>query len=349
MPNVLRSVVTLTFILGILFGNASSLLGQVETGYSIPDPNKKMSIAFFLANKSVADELGLDNEQRETIQALLKENGGSFAGIRLKGVQGAKLGPDELKSQFAAKRASYETILHETIDPIQLNRLKQMVYQIERSRVGLGESLSNGFLAKDIGVQAKQKTELRTTAESVERKSETAIWDLKYAAIDEVIRELTSSQQEEAKQALGAPFRFREDKNSARKEHRIKIHSGKIATIPNPDSLIAVAGLALNDSIARELRLTSEQRLSIEVMHKNAKAPLPLAEFRVRDSSAREVIRNELQRQVDEAFTIEQTARLPQLAYRVEIERAGVIGSLVDGYLGKLLGVDSSQKLVLEV
>ncbi len=348
MRSVLMVIAALPFILGIHFGNASTLLGQVAMGYSIPDPDKKMSIAYFLANKSVADELGLDDEQRDTIKALLRENGGSLSAIRLKGGAGPKRGLDELKLQFATKRASYEVILDETIDPIQLDRLTQIVYQIERSRIGLGESLSNGFLGKDIGVDANQKTELRTVAEAVEKRSEKAIWDLKYAAIDEVIRELTGSQQEEAKQTLGDPFRFREDMSAARKEHRTKIDSGKIASIPDPASLVAVAGLALNGSIAKELRLTSEQRISIEGMHKNAKGPLPLAEFQVRGSRERELIKNELQKQVDGVFTIEQKSRLPQLAYRVEIERVGVIGSLVDGYLGKILGVDNSQKPLLE-
>jgi transcriptional regulator of met regulon len=321
--------------------------GFVSLGMSIPDPNKKLQIAQFLANKTVVKAIGLNSEERAAIEQLLAENNGDLANVTFGG-SGSKI-PSfaELKAKSAKMRQENERRLDEILDPIQQDRLRQIVYQIEISRIGPAEALITGFLGKEVGVETYQKTAMRIVAESADVRAKRSILEIVSASRESVIAELSATQRSRIKDLFGSTFDFLDQMQTIKFEYREPGFA-----IPTPNSLMAVVGLAMNDSIAKEIGLSPEARSALEKLHKDSRrpkeAPGPLAEIGFRKDELSKTICLEIQNQVEELLTVKQKQRLQQLAYHVETSRIGLIAALLSGYLGKELGLDSQQKLALE-
>ncbi len=326
----------LLFLAPVLFGQ-----GTVAIGRSIPDPQKKMSIAQFLSNKSVVKELGLDDKAQKAIQELLTANNGDLVNLSFYGGTGMpKLG--NIKARAAMIRQENESIYDDIIDPIQQDRLREIVYQIELARVGPAEALLNGFLGRDVGVEVYQKPALKIVADAAESRAKTLIKEIISAARGEVVSELSASQRERAKRLLGSDFEFVDERPTVRFEYKLPGFS-----VPDPGSLIATAGLAMKKSIRREIGLDPNVERTLDKLHRDARGSGPLASVRDRRDAVSKIVYEELQQQVEEMFTPSQKTRLSQLAYHVEIARIGLIRALTEGYFGKELEIDENQKTTL--
>ncbi len=79
-----------------------------------------------------------------------------------------RCGPPEL---IAESRKQSEAALEEILLPNQLKRIRQLAYQVEIAKLGLSESLTDGRLGKDIGVNDNQKQHLAEKAAAVEAEN----------------------------------------------------------------------------------------------------------------------------------------------------------------------------------
>jgi hypothetical protein len=317
-------------------------------GKSIPNPEKRLELAALLANNSVIGDIGLSDESKVSIRGLLEENHGSLSvPVLTFDGDGPQPSAAELASQVAEFCRSNEAKLNDIIDPIEMERLKQIAYQLEITRIGLGKSLTNGFLGEHIGVEESQRSALQTKSDNVEGIAFEKIAQLKAAARSELFAELTSMQQGQLSLLLGATFLFRDDPSTLRFELRLKRADGSKHAVTEPSSLSSIAANALNDSVASALKLTSSQRAALRKIHEDAKSPLPHAGLRFRDKKVQ--IDDEIKNQLEEILLPEQRARLFQIVFRIEIERIGVVDSLLLGYLGKEIGIVREQHRSLTV
>ncbi len=285
-------------------------------------------------------ELKLDDQAQKAIQQLLTENNGDLVNVTFYGGTGMpKLG--NIKAKAAMIRQANEAKYDDIINPIEQDRLRQLVYQIELARVGPAEALLAGFLGRDVGVEVYQKAALRIIADAAESRAKILIKKIVSTAREEVLSELSAAQREQAKSVLGSDFEFVDDRMTSRFEYKIPGFA-----VPDPDSLIATAGLAMKKSIRMEIWLKPDTERTLDKLHKDSRGR-PLASFRDGRDDVSKITYEELQLQVEEVFTSSQKTRLSQLAYRVEIARIGLIRALTEGYLGKKLEIGEKQKTTL--
>lgn len=125
-----------------------------------------------------------------------------------------------------------------------------------------------------------------------------------------------------------------------------------LAYIPDPSSLIAIAGLAMKQSVASEIALSSNAKKTLDNLHRDSRNPKealgPLVDIGRRPDAVSKFAFSEIQIQIDQLFEESQKVRLKQLAYHIEIARIGAIEALIRGYLGQELEIDSMQKLSLQ-
>lgn len=182
--------------------------------YSIPNPNDPLSLAALAINPSVAQELGLDNQRVSILKKMLREAGGdlSIAHVRV-GRRPGEVGPtdDEIDAQLKKEVSDRRKQLDEIMPPDKLERLKQLAYQIEIGRVGMGAALADGKLGEDFGIYENQKTLIRKRASEIEEKLREKIKLAQADAQRELLRELSVEQRDKAVQLLGTPFNYRED------------------------------------------------------------------------------------------------------------------------------------------
>lgn len=322
------------------------IVSQRSIGKSISDPNNQLSLASFLTNESVAKEIGIDAEQRPEVRKLLDASGGSLSIGVIHGDRTTikKMTKEEVQTLFAKQRLERESSLSEIVDPNQLRRLKEVAYQIEIARVGMGEALTNGFLGAEIGVEVYQKSALKIVADAAELRASEAILKVRALSLEALLSELSSSQSEVLKDRLGKGFRFREDPKTFRYEYKSLSASGKLYAIPDPTSLLAVVGLTMNKSVADELTLGQDERDAIRQLHKDARSPIAAAIIR----SGKVQSTEELRMVVEKIVGVARQKRLSQIAHQIEVARVGFDGALTNGYLGRELGLDKIQRNTLE-
>lgn len=182
--------------------------------YAIPNVNNQMSLASLLSNPAITKELNMEEEQKKSLVDAVRKANGSFNTVHVQLPAGVSLSSEEFEklNEYAVlKRAERNAFLDEVLTPGQWARLKQLAYQTEVARVGLGEAFSTGQLGRDVEVYENQITHLRERAGEIETKAAAAITKILADAQAELIAELTLEQQERAKACLGTPFMFREN------------------------------------------------------------------------------------------------------------------------------------------
>ncbi|MEQ1824450.1 MAG: hypothetical protein ABL921_00820 [Pirellula sp.] len=151
------------------------------------NPESIAELRPLLENASVLGELKLSDAQRSLLSAI----------------------PNRRLSK-AADRVQVEIMIEGTLSKQEIQRLKQMAYQIELVHMGFSKSLSIGFLAKALELTESQRSEISKKAAVLETDAEKKISALEAAAIVDFLRELTPLQKERARELLGKPFQFSE-------------------------------------------------------------------------------------------------------------------------------------------
>lgn len=327
---------------------------ETAGGYVIPDVNNKLSLASLLYDRTVAESLGVDAEGRKAINDFLAANGGSFAIKVISYPNNVPKTREEEEAEREAHFANSQALLDELLSPSQWDRLRQMAYQVEVGRVGLAHALTRGRLGDDSGVHGQQADAIQRKAELEEAKARAEILRILARMQDEVFAELTPEQQKTAKQLLGEPIVFKEDRDGS-----VKLGSeaeGGYA-IPDVNNKLSLALLLYNRSITHSLGLSDEgKRLINEYLAKNDRSFQRKTVVQSQNNrktaeqveAEMEAFRTQSTKFLDELVSPGQWARLRQLAYQVEVSRIGLANALTTGRLGADIGVEEQQTELIQ-
>ena len=94
--------------------------------------------------------------------------------------------------------------------PAQLERVRQLAYQVEIWQEGIGISLTDGRLGSEIGVHEGQKENLADRAAKIEAEARAAIIEIRAKARAKLFKELTPEQRKAAEELLGDYFEYEE-------------------------------------------------------------------------------------------------------------------------------------------
>ncbi|MFO1064503.1 MAG: hypothetical protein U0892_11625 [Pirellulales bacterium] len=184
------------------------------SGKSIPNPNNPLSIAVLATNPTIAQELALKPEQSKALRQLMKDSDGTPSVVRYiyeLGPGQKPLSGTEVDKIMKETREQRQKKYDEIMTPEQSQRLKQIAYQVEVYRVGLGNAITNGKLAEDVGISQNQKAALLEKAQRIEERTRNAIELVLQQAQEEMLKELSAQQRNRAVDLLGKPFYFRDD------------------------------------------------------------------------------------------------------------------------------------------
>jgi GGDEF domain-containing protein len=194
-----------------------------STGFSFSslgggvDPFNRSQLFNLLSNESVRLELGLTEDQfkgSETIKKASQKRLSSLVREQLKEASsngGAiRLGGESFRQLLQQNRVEAEEALEEILLPEQLNRLRQIAYQVDIAQTGLGEALTQGRLGEEIGVHEDQKQNLMDRAAKIEEETRQAILAIRAKARAKLFAELTPEQRKQALERLGDYFQYEE-------------------------------------------------------------------------------------------------------------------------------------------
>lgn len=357
----MRALLAAVFLIGVgSFAIGQESRSRIDRGYvgeylaSIPDPEKLSSLLPFALNASVANEIGLTIESRNAIEKLLLESGGSLSSpsvsfnLHGKGMSLVELQRsidfDLVNLELAAKISESTASCRAICSNIRVERLRQIVYQIEIERVGLSEALSDGFLSKRIGLEDNQRPVIRSQGKSIARDEEVAIKRQLARFVSDLSEVVNSEQYTLLQKLLGDPFVFRDDPYSF----------GHCRNIPDPNSILAAISLVPNASIASELRMEEGEVAELTELLRNSNGSLEITAVNPRVNGKRlsaiesqrgvETKNKENLEVVYDILDPRQRDRLGQLVYHVEIARTGLSFALTKGHLGKNVGITEEQK-----
>lgn len=229
----MTSIRVMFFLVGLSFfhsvGRAQNVTTEAKViretfGHSvIPNVDDPLSLASLLSNDSVRKELGLREEREQFVVDFLARNRGSFGSVV--GVFNGRPGPkeiQELRERNAAHREQSKEILDELMSPTEWKRLRQIAYQVEVWRMGLGESLANGQLGVDAGILEQQRDVIQRKAAKIQSDVDAQIMKILIEAQSELLNELPVEQRNKAKSLLGTPFIFRESQPQIGRQSQAK-------------------------------------------------------------------------------------------------------------------------------
>ncbi|MFN3193333.1 MAG: hypothetical protein ACE361_22670 [Aureliella sp.] len=179
------------------------------------NPNNQSQLFQLLSNESVRRELDLSEEQIAGVETIQKETQKRFSELlKVKLMAGGAGGPislggDDFQKIMDKNREQAEAAIEEILLPKQMDRIRQLAYQIDiQQNGGIGEALTSGRLGEEIGVHEDQKENLATRAAKIQSEAEQAILAIKTAARAKLFKELAPEQRKEALELLGDYFEF---------------------------------------------------------------------------------------------------------------------------------------------
>ena len=195
------------------------------------DPNNRSALFNLLANESIRRELQLDDDQYAGVQKIMQESQKRVSEmVRANMASGSNNIGAGLSELMKESRKRAEEAIEEILLPKQLERVRQLAYQVEISQLGLGESLTTGRLGKEIDIHEDQKQHLTDKAAAIEAEARMAIAKIRAAARAKLFAELAPDQRKKAEELLGPHFDY-EEPNIA-KTLRQRIESAPAAAKP---------------------------------------------------------------------------------------------------------------------
>ncbi len=182
---------------------------ETHGGYAIPDPYNQLSLASLLRNQSIVNELGVTEEGKIKLKEAFLKNRGSFSATVLENAGHLSIEEIHVLRQKALDES--KLFLDEILAPPQWERLKQLAFQTEVAKVGMGKALTEGQLGKAVGVYENQVSHINERAADIEGRTVRAITQLLVEAQAELIAELSTEQQAKAKDCMGKAFLYREN------------------------------------------------------------------------------------------------------------------------------------------
>ena len=176
--------------------------GKVYIG---SDPNNSYQVLCQLLDHQVQEYVGMSERQVLAHAELIR----TFQKDWIEAVRAERAG-EVAKGTTAALIKSFvnesEVLLEELLTPSQYARVRNAMYRIESKRIGLGEALTQGRLAQEIGIYEDQKAELAKRAREIELRIKKQILKIRAEAEQELLAELSPEQRKKARQSLGEQF-----------------------------------------------------------------------------------------------------------------------------------------------
>lgn len=320
-----------TFAAGQEVTSRTWVISERAGGRSIPNPNSTLAMASLLRNSSVQKELRLSDDQRMQINKLLRDSRGSLT------VSVVENPPDTVDVGYLMEleRLLKKERLEEVISTSQLDRLKQLAFQIEISRVGLPTALIDGFFGQHIGIGESDKGAIEIVAKSIAEKAERRIAKLNREALEKFVELLTPRQKQVVDKCVGKLIYIRD----------FVPKGGTV--IVEPNDLLSLAQLLVIETVASQLRLDKAERESAMAVLARMKQDIRMSASVKTATERTEKIG--LARQVAEEKIVEildprQIDRLREMGYQVELSRLGLVQSLCSGCLGRQCDITDEQK-----
>lgn len=183
------------------------------------NPNDRSQLFNLLANESVRSELKLTDQQYEGVQAVQKQSRARMQGMIKSAMsksamsksgngRSISLGGTDFREMMSENSKAADEAIEEILLPEQLKRIRQLAYQVDIERTGLGESLINGRLGKDVGVYDNQKQSLTDLAAKIDAETRQVIAQIKADAQKRLLASLAPEQRKEAEELLGDYFDY---------------------------------------------------------------------------------------------------------------------------------------------
>ena len=185
-------------------------------GFGGVDPNNRSQLFNLLTNESVKRELQLTDEQFTGAKKIMDESRKRLGRMVTEQLQNRepgspiRLGGNAVRDLMEEGREQAEAAIEEILLPEQLDRVRQLAYQVEIAQEGLGVSLTEGRLGKEIGVHDGQKQNLLDRAKKIEAEAQQAIIAIRAKARAKLFQELTPDQRKDAEKLLGKYFLYEE-------------------------------------------------------------------------------------------------------------------------------------------
>ncbi len=202
----------LVIVFLVLQASSFGQFGVEEIGRyipSIPNPAYDLSVVDLFSNKSVAKEIGLSDKAIKELNALKEEAGGSLSSpmVAFDGTPSDEEAALIVTSMRALVVKNKKRI-NEILEPSQIGRLRQIVYQLEIARVGLEEALTDGYFGKAIGITDAQKPALMIYAQLIDKTASEELMKILSVAMEELTANLTAEQRSDIERVLGRGFVF---------------------------------------------------------------------------------------------------------------------------------------------
>ncbi len=178
------------------------------------NPNDKSDLFSLLSNESVRQELKLTDQQYAGVKEVRKQSNVRMQEMIRSAMQKSengrsiRLGGTDFQATIAENKEAADAAIEEILLPEQLKRVRQLAYQIEVERTGLGQSLVDGRLGKDIGVYDNQKQSLTDLAAAIDAETRKAIANIKADARKKLLSSLPPEQRKQAEELLGEYFDY---------------------------------------------------------------------------------------------------------------------------------------------
>lgn len=141
-----------------------------QSGYVIPNPDDKLSLATLLSHQSVRTAVQLDDESEKRLLEFLRLNGNSFKTIPMSFTGESAPPIAEYRDAQSEHRKKSELFLDEILSSKQWQLLKQAAYQVEVGRIGLGPAITAGRLGEDIGIHEQQREQVERKAKEIQSR-----------------------------------------------------------------------------------------------------------------------------------------------------------------------------------
>jgi len=311
---------------------------------SIPDPESLLSLGSLLSNEAILKELRLNDGDKSDISSFMRDNNGVLSARFRKRDGDGKLIEEELTlTQWQAKNLAR---LNELLDSVQLDRLRQLAYHIEITRVGFGQAIKNGCLGKKLDVQDYELSALEILITDAEKDLAIELDRIRRTSWLPILDILTQAQKDDFQRSMGKPFLFRERVVSAAERAVVQLTD---TAIPEPKNPILLVALLRNDSVASEVGIVGNARatiFSICKTHSLEKAELLMGarqDLQVISTHSREVDEKHSNLLL-EAMSSSTLERLREVAYQIEIHRMGLRDAFLRGFISDKLELTESQK-----
>lgn len=216
---------TVTCLVSVVFSmSAAGVFGQEsdapatpvtveEVGdrvFSSPDPEKTLDLFNLLAQKAIQEELELSDAEKEGIKKIREEVRSEMREfVRSTEESGTDVRKALLTAMKERRQATADAV-SELLTPERNQRLKELAYRVETSRIGLANALVFGRLGHVAGIYEGQKTNLIRRGEEILKEAHRDILEIRKRAEADLLKEVTPEQRKAVISAIGEFFEYRE-------------------------------------------------------------------------------------------------------------------------------------------